>query len=102
MVQVFTNQNIALVGSMRSFLESNGIACQLRNEYSSSVMGEVSFFLVWPELWVAPENAQKAKKLIKGLDNSAPMGPDWKCRECGESNPGTFDLCWQCGAPLKA
>lgn len=100
MVQVFTNQNIALVGSMRSYLEENGIACQLRNEYSSSVMGEVSFFLVWPELWVANDNAQQAAELIKDLDNPERNGPDWKCRSCGEDNPGTFDICWQCTKPL--
>lgn len=101
MVQVFTDQNIALVGSVRGFLENNGIACQLRNEYSSSVMGEVSFFLVWPELWVADAQAQEARELIKQLDSSSPSGPDWTCRNCGESNPGTFDICWQCGTAVK-
>jgi hypothetical protein len=23
--------------------------------------------------------------------------PDWYCRACLETNPGTFDLCWNCG-----
>jgi len=23
--------------------------------------------------------------------------PDWVCDGCQESNPGTFDVCWQCG-----
>ncbi len=22
---------------------------------------------------------------------------DWRCAGCGEENPGTFELCWQCG-----
>ena len=100
MQQVFTNQSIALAGSVRSYLEEHDIPCQLRNEYSSSVMGEVSFFLVWPELWVADDNAQRALDLIKDLDNSARNGPDWKCRHCAEENPGTFDVCWQCAKPL--
>lgn len=26
------------------------------------------------------------------LDHS----PDWFCPQCGEENPGTFELCWQC------
>jgi len=95
-VNVFTNQNIALVGSVRSYLEENGIACQLRNEYSSSVMGEVSFFLVWPELWVSQDNALRASELIKDLDRPERNGPEWRCRNCAEANPGTFDICWQC------
>lgn len=23
--------------------------------------------------------------------------PEWICRQCGEPNPGHFDLCWNCG-----
>lgn len=23
--------------------------------------------------------------------------PEWDCAPCGEPNPGTFDLCWNCG-----
>lgn len=87
---------------MRSYLEEQGIACQLRNEHSSSVMGEVSFFLVWPELWVADENAKEALSLIKELDKPEHNGPEWQCRECAEANPGTFDICWQCATPLQA
>ena len=22
---------------------------------------------------------------------------DWTCAQCGETNPGNFELCWQCG-----
>jgi len=25
-----------------------------------------------------------------------PPPPDWTCPACGESNPGTFELCWNC------
>ena len=23
---------------------------------------------------------------------------DWECPACGESSPGTFEVCWNCGA----
>lgn len=26
-------------------------------------------------------------------------GREWGCSHCGESNPGTFELCWHCGRP---
>lgn len=34
----------------------------------------------------------------------APPPPDWTCPSCAESNPGTFDFCWNCSAdaPSKA
>jgi hypothetical protein len=25
-------------------------------------------------------------------------GPEWPCGDCGESNPGNFAECWNCGA----
>lgn len=25
-------------------------------------------------------------------------GPDWTCMNCPETNPGTFTVCWSCGA----
>ena len=25
-------------------------------------------------------------------------GPEWKCDQCGEMVPGTFDVCWNCTA----
>lgn len=33
---------------------------------------------------------------------AAADGPDWSCDACGESNPGTFELCWNCGATMTA
>jgi len=101
MQQVFTDQNIALVGSIKSYLESHGIESQLRNEYSSSVMGEVAFFDVWPEVWVADNDAPQAKQLVEEMRRPAPNGPSWQCRDCQESNPGSFEICWQCGQPLS-
>ncbi len=23
-------------------------------------------------------------------------GPDWACKACGEANPGSFEICWNC------
>ena len=100
MRQVFTDQNIALVGAVKSYLESHGYECQLRNEYSSSVMGEVAFFDVWPEIWVADTDAFQVNHLADKMRQATPNGPPWKCSDCQESNPGSFEICWQCGAPL--
>ena len=101
MPKVFTDQNIASVGSIKSYLESHDIKCQLRNEYSSSVMGEVAFFDVWPEVWVTDKDALRAKELVAEMRQATPNGPAWICQDCQESNPGTFEICWQCGGPAN-
>ncbi len=28
---------------------------------------------------------------------TSPDKPDWTCSACDEENPGTFDICWNCG-----
>ena len=96
MKKVYTNQNIALVGTMRSYLEENNIASVYRNEFSSSVMGEVPIFDVWPELWVSDEVSEQAVELLKLLQKKSILRSDWFCKSCKESNPSTFEICWQC------
>lgn len=87
MRKVYTNQNIALVGAMRSYLEENNIYGEYRNEFSSSVMGEVAFFDVWPELWVADGESERAVELLELLQHKPITGSDWFCKSClGTSN----------------
>jgi hypothetical protein len=35
---------------------------------------------------------------IGQLAATDPSGPPWKCAQCGEENPGEFDICWKCQA----
>jgi hypothetical protein len=39
----------------------------------------------------------RAEELIQAAHAEAKRLPDWQCEVCRESNPGTFDLCWNCG-----
>lgn len=96
MQKVFTNQNLAIVGAVRAHLDENGINSQMRNEFSSSVMGEVPFFDVWPELWVVDQLSEQAIDLVLDIQNKENKGPDWLCPQCQESNPVNFEICWQC------
>ena len=97
MNKVFTADNIVEVGLMRSFLEQNNIPSELRNHHTSSLLGEVPFTSVWPELWVAEGRSKRAVELISQLKREEVGGPDWACQACKEANPANFDICWQCG-----
>lgn len=100
MKKIFTSDNNALVGLVRSYVEEHNIPCQLRNEYASSVFGEVPFFSVWPELWVADLYEAQAIALVKEIQTPVNTGSDWTCGSCKEANPGSFELCWQCGQSI--
>lgn len=98
MNKIFTADNIVEVGLMRSLLEQNDVPSELRNHHTSSLMGEVPFTSVWPELWVDTVYAERAADLILRMKRDDVTGPDWVCDSCRESNPANFDICWHCGA----
>jgi len=78
MIKVFENFDFSRVGQMQSLLESHGIRTFLKNQYGSSVMGEVPFVEVVDLPVEEPDE-------------------DWICAECGVDVEGTFDRCWKCG-----
>jgi len=97
-IKVFEDFNFSRVGQMQSLLESHGIRTFLRNEYGSSVVGELPFVEVVPQLFVLEQkDVERAKELLS-LD--LPVGqpaPDWTCPDCGAEVEGSFACCWKCG-----
>ena len=98
MIKVFENFDFSRVGQMQSLLESHGIKTFIKNQYASSVMGEVPFVEVVPELYVlAKEDLQRARDLLQlDLPDQDPA-EDWVCPECGIDVEGNFTRCWKCG-----
>lgn len=104
MIKVFENFDFSRVGQMQSVLESNGIRTFIRNQYGSSVMGEVPFIEVVPQLFVLEDrDAPRARELLHDLEEPAPQArDDWTCAKCGAGVEGNFGSCWQCGAARPA
>ena len=83
---------------MQSLLESNGIKTFIRNEYGSSVVGELPFVEVVPQLFVLEEKDLAMAKELLLLDLPVEnQGEDWVCPECGVDVEANFSLCWKCG-----
>ncbi len=99
MIKVFENFDFSRVGQMQSLLESHDIKTFIRNQYGSSVMGEVPFVEVVPELYIlAEKDLARAKQLLQlDLPVEEP-DDDWVCAECGVDIEGTLDRCWKCGS----
>ena len=101
-IKVYSNDNVTIVASLQNYLLQHDIHAEMRNQYTSGVMGEAAFFDAWPELWVLDSDAIRAKELLEQVVNSqhdVVPGPDWLCKHCRESNPVNFELCWQCSNP---
>lgn len=98
MIKVFEDFNFSRVGQMQSLLESNGIKTFLRNEYGSSVVGELPFVEVIPQLFVLEEkDAARATELLQLELPIEDSDDDWICPECGVDVEGNFSRCWKCG-----
>jgi len=98
LIKVFENFDFSRVGQMQSLLESHGIKTFIRNQYGSSVMGEVPFVEVVPQLFVLRErDVQRAMELLQLDTPREAEGCDWVCPECGVDVDAHFDRCWKCG-----
>jgi hypothetical protein len=93
------SESIITINHFKNILESEGIGCRLKNEHLGSIVGEMPFFEVWPELWVINElDYDRAKQLIDAAISDESPQRSWKCRKCGEENEGQFAACWNCSA----
>ena len=66
MFKVFEDFDLTRVGHFQSALAAAGIRTLLKNQFMSSVMGEIPFVEVMPELWVLEEaDLPRAQALIE-------------------------------------
>lgn len=98
MKKLTSSPSIITISHFKNVLESEGIPCQVRNEYLGGIAGEMPLQEVWPELWVVNDlDFDRAKQLIDAaISDESPQRP-WKCKKCGEENEGQFGACWNCG-----
>ncbi len=105
MKKIFVDEFIVWVTQAKNILDDADIPCFIKNEFSTSVAGEVPFVETWPELWIhRNSDFQQAMALVQPLKDNRQSTPDedieladWNCPQCGETNEGHFSLCWSCG-----
>ncbi|HWM29874.1 MAG TPA: DUF2007 domain-containing protein [Woeseiaceae bacterium] len=99
MKKVTSSPSLVTISHYRNLLTSEGIASFIRNEHLGSIVGEMPFEQVWPELWVRHDlDHDRALQLIDSVSiaGESPAAP-WRCRRCGTENEGQFAACWNCG-----
>jgi len=81
-------------------LSSLGIVTHIFNANAAGALGEVPFMQAQPEVWVDDDAQEaRAREALAGLCD-APARGEKACPQCGETNPGNFLSCWQCGGAL--
>ena len=86
----------------RSTRSWSSLAARIFNANASSLAGELPIEASLPQVWVERDlDAARAREAIEQyLKSSDHRGPARECPHCGEENPATFDLCWNCGRSL--
>lgn len=96
MKKIFSHENRLIVFNIKNLLEEQGIACQIKNEFASGGVGDLSPFDTWPEVWVDDDLAEWAGQLVRKLLADELPGESWVCTHCGERNDSQFKICWKC------
>jgi hypothetical protein len=100
MKKLDSTESLVTINHWKNILESEGIACELRNEHLGSVMGEVPFVEVWPQLWIVNDlDYDRARQLLDKDAVAESPTEAWTCKKCGEENEGQFAACWNCNTP---
>lgn len=99
MKKVTSADSIITINHYKNILISEGIPAFIKNEHLGSIIGEMPFQEVWPELWV--ENDLDFDRAVQLLDASTVLnespGRSWRCGNCKEDNEAQFGACWSCG-----
>ena len=98
MKKVTAIDSLITINHYKNLLESEGIPAFIKNEHLASIVGEMPFQEVWPQLWVKHDlDYARALELIDGqrvIDESP--GKPWTCETCGTEIEGQFSECWRC------
>lgn len=90
MRNVFVASSLADASLVRNLLSENGIESQAVEKLRGNIGTP------YTEVWVLNDSdGDRAVRLIKQL-NAESEGDPWKCADCGEENPPTFAVCWNC------
>lgn len=104
MRRLYTAANLPEAYIVVDQLRAAGIEARVFNENAQGGLGELPFTHVYPEVWVMEEGDwTRAREVVAAYErgSEADVRAAVGCPDCGEENPGNFQLCWNCGNSLS-
>ncbi|MGR3915226.1 MAG: DUF2007 domain-containing protein [Gammaproteobacteria bacterium] len=99
MKRVYTAESLIDGQLVVDLLARAGLPSILFNQNAGGGLGELP--VTHPEVWLKRDlDHPRARRAIERFERSRPPPCDVTCAVCQESNPATFEICWQCNAPL--
>lgn len=102
MLRLYRAANLPEAHLLMHLLQHSGIAAHVFNENAQSGVGQLPFTETYPEVWIEREaDLQRAQTIASGFDRRGSDSlTERACSDCGQSSPGVFEVCWNCGASL--
>jgi len=102
MIRLFTAANLPEAYLLLHRLAQAGIEARVLNEHAQGGLGEIPFTHAYPEVWVMEaEDTARARQILQEFERRSSSDATILCENCGEANPAGFEICWQCGRPLR-
>jgi Putative prokaryotic signal transducing protein len=107
-MQVYSASSVHEAHLVAGLIRQAGIDVAIKNTDAFLLAGEVPPYTVAPTLWVrGQEDFSTAREIVETYEerlNDEEIGslPEWSCKSCGETNPGNFEVCWQCGKERRS
>ena len=101
MLKAYSAANLVEAQFILDLLQQNGVPAMLFNENQIGGLGELP--VTYPEVWIKRDlDLDKATRLIEIYESKSQPRVSAVCPQCGETNPDTFEFCWQCHHSLIA
>lgn len=102
MKKVYSASNLMEAQIVLDLLEHAYIPAQLFNQHAQGGLGDIPFTHAYPEVWIlCDEDYDRGKLIVQAYEKTPATTGIIHCPDCGEENPGNFQLCWQCGSGLE-
>ncbi len=97
MRDLLTSLDSTRLGFYKSILDEAGIGCFIRNETTAQLVNIFIMPLQRTLCLLNDGDFDQASALLRVHLSPEPCGSEeWRCDSCKESNPASFEVCWQC------
>jgi hypothetical protein len=101
MKELYRDRHLVQISRFQALLEAAGLPTFIRNEALSQAEAPIPTFM--PALCVVNDaDYDQAVAIIRDTIRQAEESPatERPCPVCKEMNPGSFEICWNCGKDL--
>ena len=100
-VQLSVYRTVAEAHLAAGPLTGAGLHVEVRHDAVAHLAGQLPSHETWVELWVPAAQLEEARALLAQVAERAQAAHlHVPCPACREDNPGSFEVCWACGAHL--